>query len=473
MGRRGRELDAVESRLVSISRKVANKGAAIVGPESGDCRQNRFLFFYFMDIRHPKVPMSVLLFEDPFVDRLHPVTYCRPAYAISCGGMRLIDIVGELGRSPAASGRGYLDDLQQMLFPQLTARVAEPRRLLVNARLVPNYKVKRLLEDVCDTDTVGAVWQDQQLMFAALPPSAPLPVEVAATEIPSYVREMSIPELDLPSTALRQLGLLDYPHSIIAEHLRIFPTNLVPLSSNDVYQEVSPGVYATSETSLGEYIVTDTSRGPIVLDSGAVVGPFCHLSGPLYVGRNATIHARTTVHPYVSLGHTVKIGGEVEASIVEPYSNKQHHGYLGHSYLGSWVNLGAGTSNSNLKNTYGQVNMMAAGAKVPTGMRLMGCVLGDYAKTAINTSILTGRMVGVASMLYGFVAQDVPSFVNYAHQFGDVSSVCLDSAQVTQRRMFERRGVSQSMCEMELLAEVYAQTKGDRLGLETRPPRLA
>ena len=91
-----------------------------------------------------------------------------------------------------------------------------------------------------------------------------------------------------------------------------------------------------------------------------------------------------------------------------------HHGYLGHSYLGSWVNFGAGTSNSDLKNTYGPVNMEYRGRKIGTGMQFVGCFVGDYVKTAINTSIFTGKTIGVCSMVYGFVTANVPAFCNYA-----------------------------------------------------------
>ena len=108
----------------------------------------------------------------------------------------------------------------------------------------------------------------------------------------------------------------------------------------------------------------------------------------------------------------------MEAAVVEPYSNKQHHGFLGHSYLGSWINLGAGTCNSDLKNTYGTVNMEYPGGKAATGMQFLGCVMGDYSKTAINTGIFTGKVIGVCSMMYGFVTSNVPSYVNYARLFG-------------------------------------------------------
>ncbi len=164
----------------------------------------------------------------------------------------------------------------------------------------------------------------------------------------------------------------------------------------------------------------------------------------------------------VAIGHTAKIGGEVEASIVEPYTNKQHHGFLGHSYLGSWINLGAGTCNSDLKNTYGQVNMEYRGEKVPTGMQFVGAVVGDYAKTAINTGIFTGKTIGACSMVYGFVTTNVPSFVNYARLFGQVTEAPVEVMIATQRRMFERRGVEQRECDIQLLRDMYALTEHER-----------
>lgn len=164
----------------------------------------------------------------------------------------------------------------------------------------------------------------------------------------------------------------------------------------------------------------------------------------------------------MSAGHTTKIGGEVECSIIEAYSNKQHHGFLGHSYLGSWVNLGAGTCNSDLKNTYGTVNVEVRGQRVATGQQFVGAVLGDYAKTAINTAIFTGKFVGVCSLVYGFVTTNAPSFVNYARSFGQLSEAPLDVMISSQRWMFQRRGVEQRPEDIELLRAMYVLTARER-----------
>ena len=195
----------------------------------------------------------------------------------------------------------------------------------------------------------------------------------------------------------------------------------------------------------------------------------------------------------VSLGHHTKVGGEVEASIIEPYSNKQHHGFLGHSYVGSWVNLGAGTCNSDLKNTYGTVNMEYGSIdgkgsrdggvqKASTGMQFVGCFIGDYAKTAINTSIFTGKTIGACSMVYGFVTTNVPAFPTMPDSFGQgdrpagrgddcrSNSECSPAARSTQRA-----------CDIQLLRRYYTTgpdnaTIGERcrsqLSLEEFPLRI-
>ena len=200
----------------------------------------------------------------------------------------------------------------------------------------------------------------------------------------------------------------------------------------------------------------------MLLDERVSIGPYTYLSGPIHAAADTRVAEHAAIKDRVALGHTVKLGGEVESSIIEPYTNKQHHGFLGHSYLGSWINLGAGTCNSDLKNTYGQINAQYGDQKVATGMQFLGCFIGDYSKTAINTSIFTGKVIGVCSMLYGFVTSDVPSFVNYGRTFGQTSQLPMDVMITTQQRMFARRNVEQRECDKQLIRDMYQQTMAER-----------
>jgi UDP-N-acetylglucosamine diphosphorylase / glucose-1-phosphate thymidylyltransferase / UDP-N-acetylgalactosamine diphosphorylase / glucosamine-1-phosphate N-acetyltransferase / galactosamine-1-phosphate N-acetyltransferase len=99
---------------------------------------------------------------------------------------------------------------------------------------------------------------------------------------------------------------------------------------------------------------------------------------------------------------------------------------------------------------------------VPTGMQFVGCFLGDYSKTAVNTGIFTGKTVGVCSMVYGYVTTNVPSFTNYARSFGQLTESPVDVAVSVQARMFARRGVAQRPCDVQLLHDLYELTRGER-----------
>jgi glucose-1-phosphate thymidylyltransferase len=221
-------------------------------------------------------------------------------------------------------------------------------------------------------------------------------------------------------------------------------------------------VFVAPSATIGDYVLSDTSKGPILIDAGAEIGPYTLLRGPIYIGPKARILEHSAIKDAVSLSHTTKIGGEVEASVVEPFTNKQHHGFLGHSYLGSWINLGAGTCNSDLKNTYGTVNMEYPHGKSQTNMQFLGCVMGDYSKTAINTGIFTGKVIGVCSMMYGFVTSNVPSFVNYARLFGQMASLPPEVMVSTQQRMFARRKVQQRGCDVQLIYDMHRLTQMER-----------
>jgi UDP-N-acetylglucosamine diphosphorylase / glucose-1-phosphate thymidylyltransferase / UDP-N-acetylgalactosamine diphosphorylase / glucosamine-1-phosphate N-acetyltransferase / galactosamine-1-phosphate N-acetyltransferase len=153
------------------------------------------------------------------------------------------------------------------------------------------------------------------------------------------------------------------------------------------------------DVQIAPGVVLDTTHGPIRLDDGATIRPFTYLVGPAYIGPGSTLlggpfHA-------VSIGPRCKVHGEVEQSVVLGYSNKAHDGFLGHAYVGMWVNLGALTTNSDLKNNYGPVRIWTPGGTVDTGQSKIGCFLGDHVKTAIGTMINTGTVIEAGANVFG------------------------------------------------------------------------
>ncbi|MGE0756321.1 MAG: putative sugar nucleotidyl transferase [Pirellulaceae bacterium] len=404
--------------------------------------------------------MTICVFEDDQATRLHPITLARPAYAITCGAYRLIDWLRLLGQPLCGVVRHYLQELQRIEFADLATAPRIAPHWFLNARLIPSVANFRQLQQWMRDEAPGVVYAGDEVAGACLPAHGSTHADLSSPEaLAAYLA--GLPVRDLPQRDY-SFKLFTYPHDVIRENMQILGGNLEHRLAAGGYQEIRPGVFAAGGAVIADYVVTDTKAGPIVLDEHASIGPFCYLRGPAYVGHHAKLIEHAAIKDAVSAGHTTKIGGEVEAAVIEPFTNKQHHGFLGHSYLGSWINLGAGTCNSDLKNTYGKVNLEYRGEKVSTGMQFVGCIMGDYAKTAINTGIFTGKIIGACSMLYGFVTTNVPSFVNYARLFGQVTELPPEVMVAAQHRMFNRRSFAQRPCDVKLIHDMFELTRAER-----------
>ena len=404
--------------------------------------------------------MHIIIYEDGNVSNLFPATAARPAFALNVGTYTLLDLVQKLDAEIEVITRPHLREMTRLDNPGLWEAGSERERkgpiLVLNARIVPHVRLLETLKTIVKNERQGVVRHGQEVVCACLT-TAVLPNQlIGCSQLLGWIEDLQLDriEADIP--------MFSYAYDLIRYQTSIFNDNIEARLQTGQYKEISDGVFIGNNVKIGQYLVTDTSDGPIVIESEASIGPFCYLHGPIYIGRKSRVIEYAMLKECVTVGHTTKIGGEVEASIIEPYTNKQHHGFLGHSYLGSWINMGAGTCNSDLKNTYGEVTMEINGQRKSTGMQFVGCIIGDYSKTAINTSIFTGKMIGVCSMVYGFVTTNVPSFVNYARSFGQVTEAPVDIMIQTQARMFQRRHVEQRPCDVQLLRDIFELTRHER-----------
>ena len=179
----------------------------------------------------------------------------------------------------------------------------------------------------------------------------------------------------------------------------------------DNFFETEPGVtilnpynvWLGEDVDLKPGVIIDASDGPVVIDEEAVVMHNSVIIGPCYIGKRSVVKINAKIYQSCSIGPVCKIGGEVEGSIIQAYSNKQHDGFLGHAYLGEWVNIGADTNNSDLKNTYKNVAIYnyTTKNKIDSGTQFMGCLIGDHVKLGINSTINTGAVIGLGSNLWG------------------------------------------------------------------------
>ncbi|MDO4627657.1 MAG: putative sugar nucleotidyl transferase [Planctomycetia bacterium] len=447
--------------------------------------------------------MKVIIFEDPGVLELFPVTMGRGAYAITCATLRMIDVAAQI---PCESinflCRPYLEGISQYEYPEknfhfgveavceeLESATEGENVLFLNARLVPDIRLLDFFRDgIAQNELVSFPWDDT-LACACVPAKRVL--KILRELPPTPVTDVLPIDCGKIACGCRQcvhypMELFTHPHDLVRNNMALFSSNLAYRLTHTVpaqtgkketpwtdgsWTEIREGVYIGKNVKLGEYLVTDTTNGPILVDEGASIGPFCYLKGPVYIGPYSKVIEHAALKDFVGLAHTTKVGGEVEASTIEPYTNKQHHGFLGHSYLGSWINLGAGTCNSDLKNTYGSITMQYKEGRVATEMQFHGCIIGDYSKTAINTSIFTGKIIGSCSMVYGFVTRNVPCFVNYARSFGQCTELPVEVMINTQQRMFSRRNVQQEQVHINLLYEMFAMSQSERQ-MENEPLSL-
>ena len=224
-------------------------------------------------------------------------------------------------------------------------------------------------------------------------------------------------------------------------------------------------LFVHKESTVDQETVLDTTDGGIYIGPRAVIAQST-IRGPAFLDED------TEVKPYSILSHSYvgkncRVAGEVDSSILMDYTNKSHSGYIGHSYVGEWVNLGANTTTSDLKMTYGTISMYSHDdyrKKVDSGLIKLGVFFGDMAKTSIGTNIYGGIRVGVSSHVHGgFVTGDIPGYVIFGAGIGAENvELELSSAIRTQKRMMSRRGVTMSDQYESLMTDVFEQTTDER-----------
>jgi UDP-N-acetylglucosamine diphosphorylase/glucosamine-1-phosphate N-acetyltransferase len=293
-----------------------------------------------------------------------------------------------------------------------------------------------------------------------VPHGSPLPSETALADPASAPDET--PAVDVSGE------ILGRPWDLMAGNAARLTLDFGTLWGNEAGQD-PPGVYRVGDgaLSLGEGavvepgVVLDLRAGPIRVDDGARVQGPARLTGPLYVGAGTVILGGRVGTS--SIGPGSRIHGEVTDSVILGYANKAHDGHLGHAVLGAWVNLGAFTTNSDLKNNYGTVRVPTPDGEVNTGLIKVGAFLGDHVKTGIGTLLNTGSVVGAGSNLFGGLMPptSVPPFSWGAG--ANLREYRLDQFLEVVEHAMERRGVHLTPGLRRVLTGAWHDTRPRRL----------
>jgi UDP-N-acetylglucosamine diphosphorylase/glucosamine-1-phosphate N-acetyltransferase len=409
--------------------------------------------------------MRLCYFEDRGVATLEPLTLTRPAFELLCGQTSL---GAKQTRHFAAAAVGalvrpHLADLCRAARPHVPVNdlpwLRAAATVLVNARWLPPPGPAVGLQ----TPSVALV--GDEIAYAVLGPDRLTYCSPNTLDDCLETWKNTLPCCQAGGRLLR------YPWELVehnAEQLRLdfrdAAAGRPPSALGQLVVVGSPEeLYVDPTARVEPLVVADTRNGPVVVDREAEVTAFTRLEGPCYVGpRTHVLGAK--VRGGTTLGPECRIGGEVEASIVHAHSNKYHDGFLGHSYVGEWVNLGAGTSNSDLRNDYGEVTVTIAGRRVPTGLTKVGCILGDHTKTGLGTLLNTGTVAGMFCNLLpsgSFLPKSIPSFCTWWNgglaEQGDLPGLLRTAAEVMRRR-----GAAFSEAHAALFRGLYDQSAPER-----------
>ena len=269
--------------------------------------------------------------------------------------------------------------------------------------------------------------------------------------------------------------VLAHPWEIVewnAEAIAADLAQMPPGMRGDVHASVAVlgdgRVAVESGARVDPFCVIDARHGPVLVRKRALIGPHTVLVGPCVVGEGTQllggVISRTT------LGRECRVAGEVEECVWQGYGNKRHHGFVGHSVIGEWVNLGALTTTSDLKNNYGPVRVTVDGKDLDTGSNKVGSLVGAHVKTGIGTLLPTGAVVGVGANLFGggrFAPKSVPSFAWWDGE--RMSEHRLDAFTKSARIAMSRRKEEAGPADEQAWTALFEATRRERLG----PPSSA
>ena len=412
------------------------------------------------------MPIAIL-FDD--AHSLAPLTELRASFEVRTGALTTLDrcaaILGPAGATvtavqvPADCEACSRERLDMSTNPHDLAALAgdDNRVLVINGRYVlPN-------PDIASMPVGSAYVQDST--DGAVVVACLSPVDAADFLHAGHLK----PECDV--AIVEDQVLLDRPWDVMRFRDDAIDIDLALLAGKKS-AEPPPGVVViegfedddaqhhlviSPSATVYPTALIDLSAGPVVIDDDAIVRPYAIIRGPAFIGRGSTVLDQAHIKPHTAIGPVCKVAGEVGGTLFQGFSNKAHDGHVGDSWIGEWVNLGAGTTNSNLLNTYGEIAVQPApgAARQRTGLQYLGSLIGDHVKTAICTRLPTGAVVGTGAMLAGtgWPEPCTPAFA-WSTDRG-VSTMRWPRFVETAKAMMARRGITPGQAYIARLRELH------------------
>lgn len=403
--------------------------------------------------------MKLVVFEDAQFERFLPLAWVRGVFELRCGATTLAD---KLARVAGARPAAYFT--REYLAPVLRKRLGAPINdlagasggevLFLNARL-RTAGLKLPVEP-------GAYWTGDQLAVWR------------TTDDVRGIRDYAGLVASAQRAPRREFAgkWFEYIWDVMLANPEEITADFEAAGAHGLYGRLheSAVVYGPRERLLladgaevQPLVCIDTRHGPVTIEKGCEIHPFTRIEGPCYIGPG-TILLGAKVREGCSFGPMCRVGGEVEESILHGHSNKYHDGFLGHAYVGEWANLGALTTNSDLKNDYSSVSVIQNGRPVDTQSTKVGSFIADHVKTSIGTLLNTGSVAGTMAVLVA-TGEPLPKYIPpFAWMLNGMISkgFGLNPLIDTARIAMSRRKVELSAEEEALLRHVHDLTAPDR-----------
>ena len=422
--------------------------------------------------------MNICIFEDDRYRKFFPLAHFRPVYDLKCGMATFSEKILRSFDHPTVilHSRDYLTGVLKERYPNWSVNEIPSDAktvLFINGRLLLDKNAARRFEftgkDVVYTksNTVVAAWLSSNNLSAI---SKSFSTKPLALEDLANIERQELPDVKL----------IEFPWDLVTnnsaqltEDFKIV-TGGTPRIDGKVYDGVhlmnKSQIHISEGAKIKPGVVLDAEEGPIYIGKNVKVMPNAVIQGPAFIGDNSLIKVGAKVYENTTIGETCKVGGEVEESIIHAYSNKQHEGFIGHAYLGEWVNIGADSNNSDLKNDYGTVKVYNDDELVDTGSQFVGLTMGDHSKCGINSMFNTGTVVGACCNVYGagLPPKYVPSF-SWGGASEGFETYKLGKAIEVARRVMARRKMILSNATEQLFKKVFELTEKQRAIAGIRP----
>ncbi len=417
--------------------------------------------------------MRLILLDLPREQRLnfYPLALSRPIWELRFGmstlGEKLVAASGTddiAGFVPAYMAEACQERCEYPVNDNASLR--ESDLLLVDTRL----KADVLADWVKDLapDLTRAVFDNDGRLLVAY---------VAEQDLPRLISE-SVEGLvdslrEMPSTVIADLPGWQYTWDLVLANGPEITRDYQASGKTGVQAAIeqplairgqSDDVFIAPTAEIHPMVVIDAEHGPVYIDEGVVVHPFTRIEGPCYVGPKCTLLG-AKCREGNTFGPVCRVGGEVEECIIQGYSNKYHDGFLGHAFVGEWVNLGALTTNSDLKNDYSDVSVILDGRRaVDTGSRKVGAVIGDHTKTSVGTLFNTGAYVGAMAVVAA-TGKPLPKHIcSFAWFLEGVVTKGFGRRKLyeTAQTVLGRRGLEWTPAQQNMWDEVFKMTSASR-----------